>query len=218
MDARESFTRRFRDVAPAVGSRSANPVVEGPGTQPYRSANHYPTYHPGGFVRRAEVVIDAGYRERNLEVITGMHQKSRVPGHRTLGNSQGVMIVPRVISRRRVHILTRDPAHGHTRIQVESDRIEPNVRPNGVAAHLDHFDSARQTKQNVRQELEAGENHPAGFQEVATRLHFTSLTGTRAAATHTTGSRGSAALQRPDDRHCRGCPHGRRAHAPPSNH
>src|SRR5437016_4216146 len=102
-DAWKVFARGVGDMEPAAGSRPANPVVERLRTRADRFANHYPTYHPGGFMRRAEVVVDAGYRERNLEVIAGMHQKSGVPGHRTLGDSQRVMIVPRVIRRRRVH-------------------------------------------------------------------------------------------------------------------
>src|SRR5205807_6523609 len=55
-DAREGLTGRVGDVAPAVGSRPAQPVVERLGARPERLPHNDPTHHPHGFVRHAVVV------------------------------------------------------------------------------------------------------------------------------------------------------------------
>src|SRR5438552_4970841 len=78
-DAREGLTGRVGDVAPAVGSRPAQPVVERLGARPERLPHNDPTHHPHGFVRHAVVVIDPGYGERDVEVIAWMHEEPRVP-------------------------------------------------------------------------------------------------------------------------------------------
>src|SRR5204863_311787 len=49
-DAREGLTGRVGDVAPAVGSRPAQPVVERLGAPPERLPHNDPTHHPHGFV------------------------------------------------------------------------------------------------------------------------------------------------------------------------
>src|SRR5437879_2440447 len=123
-DAREGLTGRVGDVAPAVGSRPAQPVVERLGARPERLPHNDPTHHPHGFVRHAVVVIDPGYGERDVEVIAWMHEEPRVPRHRTLGDAQRAMVVPRGVSGRRVHVFAHDPADRDTRFYVESDRIE----------------------------------------------------------------------------------------------
>src|SRR5438094_4549379 len=125
-DARECRTGCVGDVAPAVGSRPAHPVVERIGARPERLPHNDPTHHPHGFVRHAVVVIDAGYGERDVEVIARMHEEPRVPRHCTLGDAQRVMVVPRVVGGRRVHVFAHDPADRGTRFYVESDRIEPH--------------------------------------------------------------------------------------------
>src|SRR5213076_1381228 len=144
-DAREGLTGRVGDVAPAVGSRPAQPVVERLGAPPERLPHNDPTHHPHGFVRHAVVVIDPGNGERDVEVIAWMHEEPRVPRHRTLGDAQRVMVVPRVVGGRRVHVFAHDPADRGTRFYEESDRIEPYQGAERVAAHLDHFESGRRT-------------------------------------------------------------------------
>src|SRR2546429_9889315 len=144
-DAREGLTGRVGDVAPAVGSRPAQPVVERLGARPERLPHNDPTHHPHGFVRHAVVVIDPGYGERDVEVIAWMHEEPRVPRHHTLGDSQRVMVVPRVVGGRRVHVFAHDPSDRRTGLHVEPDRIEPYPGAERVAAHLDHFESGRRT-------------------------------------------------------------------------
>src|SRR5438876_7829523 len=68
-DAREGLTGRVGDVAPAVGSRPAHPVVERLGARPERFPHNDAADHPHGFVRHAVVVIDPGHGERHVEVI-----------------------------------------------------------------------------------------------------------------------------------------------------
>src|SRR2546426_3748383 len=144
-DAREGLTGRVGDVAPAVSSRPAHPVVERLGARPERFSHNDAADHPHGFVWHAVVVIDPGHGERDVEVIAWMHEEPRVPRHHTLGDSQRVMVVPRVVGGRRVHVFAHDPSDRRTGLHVEPDRIEPYPGAERVAAHLDHFESGRRT-------------------------------------------------------------------------
>src|SRR5205823_3972867 len=137
-DAREGLAGCVGDVVPAVGSRPAHPVVERLGARPERLPHNDPAYHPHRFVGHAVVVIDPGYRERDFEVIARMHKEPRVPRLGPLRNSQRMIVVARVVGGRRVHVLTHDPAHRRTGLNVEPDRIEPYPGAERVAAHLDH--------------------------------------------------------------------------------
>src|ERR1051325_7719647 len=144
-NAREGLTGRVGDVAPAVGSRPAHPVVERLGARPERLPQNDAAGHPHGFVGHAVIVIDPGYGERDVEVIAWMHEEPRVPGHGPLRNSQRMIVVARVVGGRRVHVFAHDPAHGRTRFHVEPDRIEPYPGAERVASHLDHLESSRRT-------------------------------------------------------------------------
>src|SRR5207247_3466129 len=93
-DAREGLTGRVGDVAPAVSPRPAYPGVERLGARPERFPHNDAADHPHGFVWHAVVVIDPGQGERDVEVIAWMHEEPRVPGHRTLGASRRVVVVP----------------------------------------------------------------------------------------------------------------------------
>src|SRR5438034_1910978 len=117
-DAREGLTGRVGDVAPAVGSRPAQPVVGRLRAPPERLRHNDPTHPPHGFRRHAVVVIDPGNGERDVEVIAWMHEEPRVPRHCTLGDAQRVMVVPRVVGGRRVHVFAHDPADRGTRFYV----------------------------------------------------------------------------------------------------
>src|SRR5438094_4143744 len=133
-DAREGLPGCIGDVVPAVGPRPAHPVVERLGARPERLPHNDPAYHPHSFVRHAVVVIDPGYIERDVEVIARMHEEPRVPGHGALRNSQGMIVVARVVGGRRVHVLTHDPAYRHTGLNVEPDRIQPYPRAHHLAS------------------------------------------------------------------------------------
>src|SRR5438876_4159462 len=177
-DAREGLTGRVGDVAPAVGSRPAHPVVERLSAWPERLPHNDPTHHPHGFVGHAVVVIDPGHGERDFEVVARMHEEPRVPGLGPLRNSQRMIVVVRVVGGRRVYVLPHDPAHRRTRFHVEPNRIEPYPGADRVASHLDHLECARRTEPRseergygrapVWHEPEADERQPAGFQELAT--------------------------------------------------
>src|SRR3989449_1768185 len=91
-DAREGLPGCVGDVVPAVGSRPAHPVVERFGARADRLPHNDPAHHPHGFVRHAVVVIDPAYVERDVEVIARVHKEPRVPRHRALGDSEGVMV------------------------------------------------------------------------------------------------------------------------------
>src|SRR2546423_190296 len=91
--AGEGLPGCFGDVVPAVGSRPAHPVVERLGAWPERLPHNDPAYHPYSFVRHAVVVVDAGYAERDVEMIARMHKEPRVPGLGPLRNSQRMIVV-----------------------------------------------------------------------------------------------------------------------------
>src|SRR5437660_4063700 len=74
-DAREGLTGRVGDVAPAVGSRPAQPVVERLGAWPERLPHNDPTHHPPRFVRHAVVVIAPGNGDPKLEGNPWMHER-----------------------------------------------------------------------------------------------------------------------------------------------
>src|SRR5207244_11118587 len=80
-DAREGLTGCLGDVAPAVCSRPAHPVVERLGARPDRLPHNDPAYHPDRFVGHAVIVIDPGYGERDFEMIARVHEAPRAPGH-----------------------------------------------------------------------------------------------------------------------------------------
>src|SRR5204863_1910005 len=177
-DAREGLTGCLGDVAPAVCSRPAHPVVERLGARPDRLPHNDPADHSDSFMGHAVVVIDPGYGERDVEMIARVHEEPRVPCHGALRNSQRMMIVLRVVGGRRMHVLPHDPAHRRTGLHVEPDRIEPYPGAERVAAHLDHLESSRRMEPRpeergyrrapVWHEPEADEREPAGFQELAT--------------------------------------------------
>src|SRR5207253_7901565 len=99
-DAREGLQGCIGDVAPAVCSRPAHPVVERLGARPDRLPHNDPAYHPDRFVGHAVVVIDPGYGERDVEMIARVHEEPRVPGHGPLRNSQRMIVVAGVVGGR----------------------------------------------------------------------------------------------------------------------
>src|SRR5213592_4538089 len=145
-DAREGLTGRLGDVAPAVCSRPAHPVVERLGARPARLPHNDPAYHPDRFVGHTVIVIDPGYGERDVEMIARVHEEPRVPCHGALRNSQRMMIVLRVVGGRRVHVLPHDPAHRRPRLYVDPNRVEPYPGADGVTAHLNHLEDGRRTE------------------------------------------------------------------------
>src|SRR6185503_10757963 len=97
-DAREGRASGVRNDAAAVGSRLVNPVVGRLGARPARVSYDDPAHHARPFMRRAVIVIDARHSERDVEVLSRLHEISRIPRHGALGDSQGVLVVTRVIS------------------------------------------------------------------------------------------------------------------------
>ena len=76
------------------------------------------------------------------------------------------MVVPRVVDRRRVHVLSYHPAHSGTRLDIESERIEPDPRAARVIAHLDHFEGRRRMQPAVLQEREPGDRQARRFSRI----------------------------------------------------
>src|SRR5678815_771025 len=134
LDTRECRASRIGNVAPIVGSWPAHPVIEWPRLHPACLSNNDPSDHPCRFVRSAVVVIASENSQRDVEGCAGLHEETRVPRRRTIGNPQCVMIVLRMIGGRRVHVLACKPAHRRTRRHIEPDRIEPDPGTERVAA------------------------------------------------------------------------------------
>src|SRR5689334_23480811 len=111
-DARERLAGFVGYAAPAFCAGFARPVAERLGAGPEWATHDDPPDHPRLFVGDAVVVVDAGHGEPDLEVITRIHEVARVPGRRTLGDPERVVVVARVVRGRGVHVLAHYPAHG----------------------------------------------------------------------------------------------------------
>src|SRR6185437_2022539 len=169
-DAAESLAGNLRNAVPPLGTRPARPVVERLSPWPERFPHDDPPDHPGGFVRLAVVVIHSRLGKHDLEVITRIHEIARVPGYSLLGDSERMMVVPRVVRGCRMHVLAHDPPYDRPGLHTEPDRIEPHSRAGRVATHFDYLDGGCRPAA-ARHKAEADERQTANLEELATRMH-----------------------------------------------
>src|SRR5262249_27328849 len=168
LDRREALASSFGDGEPVARAGPAREVVERERAGPGRLADDDPTYHPGGLVGEAEVVVDPLDRERDLEVVAFLQEKARVPRLGLRRDAERVLPVARMVGSGRVRVARRldDPAHPLARWTEDRDRIEPDVLPPGVAPHPDLDERCGATR---ARRGEAGDREAACAQELSSR-------------------------------------------------
>src|SRR6185503_20217473 len=97
LDAGETGASRVWNAAPMLGTRPPGPVIEGLRAGAERASHDDSSNHARCLVRHTVVVVHAGRREPDLEVIARVHEVSRVPRRRTLRDTERVMIVLRMV-------------------------------------------------------------------------------------------------------------------------